>query len=1153
MDKITEIVYCHNSSNIAPKDDNALKSLCNAAGIKLTLIGIDRIAEDLYIKYPTIAKEHLGLTIDTEQIQTVEDFVNQYDAKSLSATLDTAFMFRKTEFTEMDATFNKANIVLLSGAAGTGKTRLALEYAKKHAEANSETLYCIHDRALPLYEDIKFYYEKPGKYFILVDDANQLSELEHVIEYANKKVDGYQVEILITVRNYALQKVKDDICGIARYEELTLSKFSDEEIKALIKEHYGILNIDYLDRIAQIAEGNARIAMLAGKIAHNSGCLDSINDVSQLYDAYYGTAFRESMLDSDVSLQISAGIVVFLNAIHLDHIEPIIPILENQGISKAVFIENLYKLHTFEIVDICHDKAVRFSEQCFANFILKRVFYDKKYLSLSKMIEACFRPYRQRTVQAVNMLTNVFQSKEIYDYVADEIKGLWQKLNQEDAADFLDYVKAFYPINQTDTLLIVKGLISDIESINVPIDSLNTESGKKYQNIDDDIISILGGFADTENLDAALDLFLQYYLKRPDKYMQFYHASNLYFGIRKVSQRCGFYTQIHYIAKLIEYSDDWNNDYILILFLEVASNLLQLLFSPHEGNLNGNGIVIYHISLIQSDKATEYRTLIWDQLLIIAQKKKEPLRIKKLLEDYGGGIEECSFDIVKNDAPYIFRLMRDAFSPDDLSSCLLAEHVSQILLLAKLNTAKLDNFLQSPKLKIYHLLVGPKWDADVELEERSKAKKRDVREFLSSADDRVKAFKTMLNIYKEFIKADSGNYYEASESINFALQHLADNKEEYVLAAEQVIKSDFTNGINSNIIVRTLDSMLSANKVYELITQKASTQINVWMYAYYHELPDKCIDDKALNGLYAFLQDDSDKIINSSPCRDIDFLDKYLTVDRNVVITASRIILSKKVYSPFMVTIYFDLLFNRNHISPEKVIEKYSGDISLLEDIYIFLERTGRNVDYDGCFLIKIYHSDSGFIKKYAELLIERNTYHANVQQKSHVFFKDDRFIQIIDYIIEEAMKLTKIPSMEVPNIIKLFILIPDIEKELSIRRNEWIRHYIKENCFNIHKMEYLFSALADLSIDLRKAFLKLFITCNNDYEIFKALPLIPTSYSWSGSAVPLYSSWINYLNSLLPSFPGISFINHKKRVEELIKAIRVDIKKEEISNILRG
>ena len=96
LSEIIEIVYCHTSSNISPADDRQLKSLCEGKGIKLTLLGIDSLAEML-MYYPSIIKHHLDLTVDSEQIQTIDDFIKQYDSNAMAATLETEFLFREKE------------------------------------------------------------------------------------------------------------------------------------------------------------------------------------------------------------------------------------------------------------------------------------------------------------------------------------------------------------------------------------------------------------------------------------------------------------------------------------------------------------------------------------------------------------------------------------------------------------------------------------------------------------------------------------------------------------------------------------------------------------------------------------------------------------------------------------------------------------------------------------------------------------------------------------------------------------------------------------------------------------------------------------------------------------------------------------------------
>lgn len=84
---------------------------------------------------------------------------------------------------------------------------------------------------------------------------------------------------MITVRQYALEKVKKTLSNIVSFQEISVDGFTDDEIKALVKGEFGIVNHYYSDRIADIAKGNARIDMLAGKTASDANKLDSIRDV----------------------------------------------------------------------------------------------------------------------------------------------------------------------------------------------------------------------------------------------------------------------------------------------------------------------------------------------------------------------------------------------------------------------------------------------------------------------------------------------------------------------------------------------------------------------------------------------------------------------------------------------------------------------------------------------------------------------------------------------------------------------------------------------------------------------------------------------------------------------------------------------------------
>lgn len=1151
-EKISEIIYCHTSSNIAPKDDAAFRTMCETVGIQFSIYGIDQLAQDLYLKHRGIVKEYLHISIDTNQIESIEDFIKHYDASKLAAPLATQFLFREDALESIDQLFGKTDVVILTGPAGTGKTRLALQYAEAYSKSTDSQLLCIHDNALPIYEDLVLYMEMPGRYVLVVDDANQLSGLQYVAQYAVKQAEGYQVKILITVRDYAISKVKDEISGITSFEILPIALLSDEQIQQLIKKELGIQNEHYLTRIARLAEGNARIAMLAGKLASDANRLDSIDDITQLYSVYYRSALAEAGLESDRQLLTTAGLIAFLRTLHIDHMDPLKPVLEQCQLTKEVFVEKLYALHKMEIVDICNDKAVRFSEQCLANYILKYVYCDKKIISLQAMIRACFTIYQERTLFAINTLLGVYHVDELHTFVGEEIKAVWKDLAAENSPSFFEYVKTFYPVNPTETLILMQEIIEREESVCMSIEELNTDVDKSFRTINNDVLGILGGFADTKNLETALDLFFEFYLKRPDLFSECYHAITTYYSISRLSYKYGFYTPIKLMEKFKDYSCNWTNGFVTTLFLAVAPQLLGFRFDGVEDGRR-NTATFYSFSLTLTEGVEAYRGMIWETLKLLCSESKYRLPIYNLLKDYGRSIDESSRAVVNIDAPHIVSIMALAFPTHYLPNCLLAERLTGVFSTDEITFHSLDAYLNAPKLALYRLMKGPRHSLEVHYNEREKIKEETIDQYVQRCS--VTEFYGLIDACKECAEYDGDNSYEISNGLELAFHAFSSKGECFTKAIQYYLKNNTPFDIHPLPILKDLFRIMAPSKVLELINSEDYVNKNTWMYAYYHEVPDDAIDELQLQGLYSYLKSDSDASLTRTFNRNVDFLEKYRKVDTNVLIKGSRIILSKTRYSRFIPHLYFSLLFNIYHNSPKSVVEKYESDLALLEDIYIESISYSQHDDHDGQFLKEIFRVSPTILDKFISKILcsTKRPHFDEYKEKSLAFFDVDNADQIFDTIVDSVIASTQCAVYDVSDFIESIVTPTQKDDRLTQKQDQWIRHFIAENSTDTDKMQYLFYGVANLSSERKVDYIKLLLNHNPSYEMFESLPLFPIITSWSNSAVPYLTSRIKYMEQILPCLSGMKFIKHKKRIESVIDALREKIRQEEISDILNS
>lgn len=250
---IEEVVLCH-TSTLSAIEENTLAEECQKRGVNLNIFGIGPLSSDLSEKYLSLARDYLGVEVDTGQIVPPDEFIAAHNKNKLATGLDTNFRFRGEEIEQALQGLEAGDLTIVSGRAGVGKTRLALECCEQFRKAHPDyEVRCVFNRGPDLFNDLRVHFLESGHYLILVDDANRASRFEYVVQLLQDQRKDQQIKVVATVRDYALGKVREAAQPHGGGVEVTLRPFEEEQIKQLIEDEYDIRNSLYLERIADIA------------------------------------------------------------------------------------------------------------------------------------------------------------------------------------------------------------------------------------------------------------------------------------------------------------------------------------------------------------------------------------------------------------------------------------------------------------------------------------------------------------------------------------------------------------------------------------------------------------------------------------------------------------------------------------------------------------------------------------------------------------------------------------------------------------------------------------------------------------------------------------------------------------------------------------
>jgi hypothetical protein len=1147
VDKIAEVVFCH-TSLLSPEEENELVEICQKHEVNLNIFGLGPISFDLYQKYPWLARDFLGIEVDTGQIVPTDEFVTAYGKNKLSTRLDTTFHFREKELSQIMRALDANDVVIIAGRAGVGKTRLALECCYQFKKTHSEfSVKCIFNRGQDLSEDIRVYFSESGHFLILVDDANRVSRFDYFVYLIQNQREDQKMKIIATVRDYALKKIQEEARTFENIFEIELQKLEDDQIKQLVKDEYSINNYLYLDRIAEIAQGNPRLATMVAEVAKRENTLQSINDVSALYEKYFAS-IRDHVKDFNDDLIKTASIVVFFRIVDRSR-NQLVDIEEAFKISPETFWDAAQRLHALEILDMYENEIVRISDQVLGTYLFYYAFFKKKALDFSTLLTHFFPTWREQLIDAINPVLNSFDSKDVMETMRTQVDTIWHSMEKaSDEEGLLHLINIFWFLKPTDALIFVKKSIDEMESKSVVSSKLEFKPNSFIPS--PSLLSIIGSFgqADESNVRIAIGLLLDLVEKRPSDLPQALYLLTDRYGFEPTSDLHGFFVEKTVIEILWERTDAGKQELFSRIYIHVAKSFLHTRFHTHKSK-GRHAITWIEFELPPTPHLLKLRKTIWEHLFQLYRHSDYQKVILDLIRDYcSSGITVDQ--IVKEDSTEIVDFLSSELESTKFANCRLVQQYLDFIeernvpFDEQLRTRFTNETYEMSKVLLYNW--AEKRTLKLKFDEYQEVKKEQIHQHFAAYD--LEQYKKFFEQCREIDASleKGSDRFQLVNGLADVLSTLADqNPELYNQVLEYYIRIGDPLKLNSVPLIQRLLASVGVSSTFDIIREQDFPTKRRWQFAFFASLDPKDITSNHLGGLYSLYEE--------APCNElpfgVDFLLRYRSLDKDVVAKVTKTIVTRANKEPHCVSA-ISLLFDP-HSEANKILEElFAGHVELLEEAYFKTMNTDFHYDLDGQSFARILNLDPDFILKNIDRMFEERetnwiSKYEDTRDYSFLWLRNDyesTMARVVKHLYEKEKQIRLGTYLFTFFHVREDAKRKEKNSEISCRQHHFLENLIKQHNQDSDFMVFIFNTIAEFPPNKRRHFISLFLKYNKKSEDFKRLRLEPMMKSYNGSAVPSLQEDIDYFESLLPLANTVELLQHKQLIERHVQYLRSQI-----------
>lgn len=1143
IERIENIIFCL-TFDLKIFELEELRKISQLYQVNIVDFGISQIAHDLQHSFPGIAKEYLGVDIDSGQILQPDEFISTYDRNQLATRLSTQFLSRSQELQDALQHLHSCDILIVSGQAGVGKSRFALECCHSYINLYPEYKpYCIYNFDREIFPDLCVYFSEPQKYIILVDDANRIPAFEYLIQLILEQRIGRQIKIVVTVRDYAYQAILDLIESRVPFSTISLLPFDDKVIAQLVEAEYRIQNYFYHERINQISNGNPRLAMMAASVASKANALDSIHDASSLYDKYFEWIVQDIKELKNLNLLKVAGVVSFFRVIDLSNEKQLQLIEQAFDITATTLRENIRTLYEREILDVYEGEIIRISDQILSTYIIYLLFFKEKIFSFFSLLKFFF--LSENLSDVLNSILQSFSNDTLLENLRISVDAFWKlQVNQNDPKLLFRIIEQFWFVDEVKFLLFIKKYIDGLEAESADVSSINFTSSSDIRQYP--ILSSLRVFryAGSTDFQASLDLLLDYCKKMPTYIPQVLHILTNSYGIKHQSYLYDYRVEQAVVNTVWNRANNGEHYLFSMLFIAIAKDFLQTRFvdNAYRGKNTFTTITFY-----LPPSANALRNYLWVHLFILFKKQKYNDSIIRLLYEYSDDIFNGEKEVIENDAKYLTVFMENEFSPENFQHCIVVNKILKSFNRHGISYSSDISKEFSSKVFIDYILLKYNYDEMSDMGIKAGAYKdyKMQRIYQSFSHFDFTDYKLFIDRYTIITQEElltKSEIGDIQESVDAIFEELArTNSNLFLQVIRYNISLDNPLRLNPYRITNLLIEMYGITTTYELISLCSHTIREEWLLYYYCHIPTEAITTNHVDQLYALY-----RTASILPGR-IGFLLNYLQADSKIIYNIVSILLDRLDENNFDAAKAFQEAFYIHQDTNRTILDCLIKHPNLLKKIYLANLEVNSDIDYENEVFSIILSIDSLFIAEYIDWRYQQQKRISVYTENRHYSFLwlhedyEELLFKAIDRIYEWDQNDQSFYLESLLDVIFRIHSDRDIGKhdEIRTRQDEILCKLIERSNTNSSYMEFLFKTISEFAPDRRRSLIEFFLKKNRCFADFEKIRLMPNNTSASNSFVPAYTEKMDYLISLSDIVSSIELIEHRHYIQQKIQHMK--------------